>query len=712
MYKPMRTFRLTFFEAFYEMFLGFLRLCSCQEQRLKTKEIMEGKNMNGKLRILSLILVLGGCNAPKTPLFTYGPPREIDVEGQFEVFDGESGLTFIFSEGGKGSLTVREILSGPPRPFAGGRGFEVSYPGGSEFFVRVSVAENEEAGCWGWGFMDGSADDGVSRDGRWVPIPGVEENATWIYRWVMPYEVPSQKPEEGRLRSALIPRSNHRGFSQYWINSVKPDASDAERRIALAGQVELDIQSWIAVLPPTLQQTVRARVAAMPYRLYWDGSYYIGFTRSLLWTVATPMIGLRVDSDANTVAHEVGHYMTHVLAGDEAYLAMEDTAPDENHGLGTWQPGRPLVEDYAYFSQFLLTGAVGAADPTVPRLLLWGIDPRKVDMPGVEGFGTVLLASLVRTANSTVSVFSAQLEPVPVVGASLGEVATLYVLGAASVDALRPHLENFVATRGKAGALAVLAERAGWSYAAKGRVLDQGGQPVQNAQVSNILNVAGTDYDTGDGGTATTDSNGRFKLKRMFFGTSVLRIKLSNGEEKDVTVKIDPASPTNQEIDLGDILVFSGPKSFRWCETAFSADITRSVRVGPFLANESDVVSTMAGQTFNMSWSLRDEYSSESGEIEVNFSPTFDQVISFSGSVGRSFVFCNEQSVLEGHDLPFAMVTTDGRWVFEVRGQQACSHVDRGSFSKHCSNGDNESIDAKTLSCSAGLDSFIMVWCE
>lgn len=66
------------------------------------------------------------------------------------------------------------------------------------------------------------------------------------------------------------------------------------------------------------------------------------------------MLGLKIDADKHLIAHEVGHYMTHVLAGDDAYLRIEDTAPDVDHGLGTFQPGRPLVETSPIFPSTFL----------------------------------------------------------------------------------------------------------------------------------------------------------------------------------------------------------------------------------------------------------------------------------------------------------------------------------------------------------------------
>ncbi len=635
--------------------------------------------------VLAVLIV--GCGGKDGPSFRLGPPRVLEVDGLQEVTDPESGLTFTFPEGGVGTLTLREIVSAPDCPAAGGRGYQVEYDGAGELLVRVPVADDEEAACWAWGFLEGSADDGVPRDNRWVPVPGTDlGDGTWSYEWVLPFATAGTAAGTGRLSSALVPRSGHLGASQYWINSVKPGASEADRRVALDLQAQSDIDAWIDALPAGMQAGVRADVARLHPKTYYDGNYYIGFTRHLLRTAVTPMLGLRLDADENIIAHEVGHYMTHVLAGDQAYLAIENTAPDANHGVGTWQPGRPLVEDYAYFSQFFLTGGVGAADPTLPRTVLGGLDPRKVDLPGVEGFGTVMLASLVRTAPTTIALLSKAEEPVPVVAAPIGEVLALYAAGAVTVDDLWSHLENFVAARGKAGAVPVMAERAGWSYAATGRVLDEQGQPLEGVEVRNLALVDGTEYDTGKAGQAKTDKEGRFRLTRVFPGTSVMRLDLPSGP-KDVPVTVDPVTPTTQEVDLGDLAGAGGPETVSWCGVLFQADFAWEGEPGlvvPFIEVNPppDPVTgtqTFSGHVWEASWTDYPEAGViETGTMRVVLSPAHDRVVSFLGEKKRtSGDEVLGESLLEGGDLPLVDHWDWGEWIFEAKGTAACDRVDR-----------------------------------
>jgi hypothetical protein len=654
--------------------------------------------------------------------FEYGDSRTLSVAGLTEIYDPVSGLSFGFPEGGRGTLTISEILSAPERPVAGGRGWRLEADSLDAVTVRAPVGADEEAACRAWGFLEGSADDGAPRDGRWIPVPGEDlGDGTWAYDWVAPFQIVS--PSIARLaQAALVPRSGHLGSSQYWINQVKPGAAEVDRRVAIGLQMGSDIDAWVAALPAGRAAVARLRVTGLRPSRHYDGNYYIGFTRRALWNTVTPMIGLRLDADADSIAHEVGHYMTHVLAGDDAYLTIENTAPDENHGLGVAQPGRILVEDYAYFSQFFLTGSVRGADPTLSRLLLSNQDPRKVDLPTVEGFGTALLAAMVRTAGSTVGQLSKTEEPVPVVGAAFGDVLALYSAGAVTLDALWPRLESLVAARGRAGALPVLAERAGWSYAASGRVLDANGQPLADVPVVNVLAVGSVDYDTGQAGKTKTGKDGRFRLTRVFPGSSTLRVDLPTGR-KDVSIRVDPTTPTTKEADLGDVVGVGGPDSLAECEVWFAAKLTWEGDPGLYVqdigvsspgayGHPNDPTTTFSANTLRTVWQElpigAGEYTN--GSIEVVFSPAHDRVLSFSASERENMgdVVTHWEESLDGTDLPLTGVQ-GGEWLFEIKGAAACGHVSRAVKVSRIDDG-TAYLNVTGYSCDA--DSSVAVRCR
>ncbi len=105
-------------------------------------------------------------------------------------------------------------------------------------------------------------------------------------------------------------------------------------------------------------------------------------------------MGLTPRADEHAVAHEVGHYMHHMLVGDARYLVIEDLAPT-GHGLGQIHADRrTITEDIAYFGQFLLRGGVNSSDPTEPGMLIPGVRPWMADAPSAEGMACCLLARM------------------------------------------------------------------------------------------------------------------------------------------------------------------------------------------------------------------------------------------------------------------------------------------------------------------------------
>lgn len=468
---------------------------------------------------------------------------EVRLSGYGLVTDAENGLVFEFPNGGNGTLTVTPVLDGPERPFPGGEGYQIEYTGTDSLALRITFARADEVVyVLGFGTLFGSVDDGRSPDNRWVPMPSTgNADGSRSYELALPGTGASAARRE-------LSRSDHRGYSQYWISRITNTSSDAERASNIRLQVLDNINHWLNLMPEPMKTNARSAVdGPMDFRMFRDGLYYTGFTRRRLGNATTPMLGLPLTATADNIAHEVGHYMTHVVVGDAAYLVLEDGAPDENHGLGVQQNRATVVEEYAYFSQYLLTGSVGIADPTEPRQLFAGMSPAKTDFPGLEGFGAALLASLNRTQTMIVGQVSRQQEDVPVVGASFGDIIGIIAGGAADMRALRNRIESYLTTAGKLQALPALAERLGWSYHGSGYLMDTGGLPVAGAEVENISTFGGKEYVSSRG---TTAADGGFALGRVFPGPSQLRFrKDARTSVKDLNV--DWERLTTEDLALG-----------------------------------------------------------------------------------------------------------------------------------------------------------------
>jgi len=507
----------------------------------------------------------GGDDANK---FSLGETNVVDVSGQTAVTEPLSGLVFRFPDAGAGTLKLTAIVEAPARPFSGGSGWAIEYQGQSPVVLVVPPNETEESSVYGFGVHLGSVDDGGNAAGRWVPVAGDEISAgTFEYELPLAAAASSaagQSPSPDRSARVRAGGRGYAGFSNYWIRQVKPTSDETERRNMTNLQMLDYIDAWIGALPAALSASARAEVdGRLKLRRYYDGNYYIGFTRRLLiGNSTTAMLGLTTTADAQVIAHEVGHYMNHVLAGDSAYLAIEDTTPDENHGLGDVHEGRSvIVEDYAYFSQYFLTGSVGAGDPAAgPRSLIGSADPKR-DMPSVEGFGCLLLAALVRPEPSVLAVPSGKKEDAPVVGADFGSVLALVSAGAANMNALRDRVETFLSGQGAADKLPAMAERIGWSYHGSGRVLDGNGKPVAGAMVKSVNTVGDVEYVAG---TAMTGSDGRFTIDRLFPGDSIVRVTASAGDAgtapapRNQALTIAWTTPTSQAVTIPDVTIGAG----------------------------------------------------------------------------------------------------------------------------------------------------------
>lgn len=451
-----------------------------------------------------------------------------------------SGGVLVFPAGGAGTLVVTEILDGPSPPPYPGVGIRIEYDGDEPLWLGLPDT-GEEAVVLGWGTSSGSIHGAGAVEDRWISLPRLDATS---FQLVRPFELSDK-------------RTNRRGYTNHHIATI-PAGSDAPvRLVAVRAQANQDIQSWITALPANQQAAMRIQVAANPPEYYADEDYYIGFVRYQAGVETKPMIGLRPAADEHTTAHEVGHYMHHMLIGDPLYLDTENRVPDA-HAIGEVHPGCTTIgEDIAYFSQFLLRGSVNNYDPTEPGHLIQGRHPRTHDYPCIEGFATCLLARL-WSADATIGAIHdmSQRSPVPVVGLSMADVLSIISLGARTIDELLEDITTYLAGVGKADVLPILLERLGWRYQVRVRLVDPSGAPLRNTPVEKIAVADLTEYHPWIA-TATTDDDGYIEDNAFFPLDSILRVDYL-GRTIDVPVRVDPALPTNQRVDLGTLTVGDG----------------------------------------------------------------------------------------------------------------------------------------------------------
>ncbi|MBE0556559.1 MAG: hypothetical protein IH628_04930, partial [Proteobacteria bacterium] len=262
-----------------------------------------------------------------------------------------------------------------------------------------------------------------------------------------------------------------------------------------------------------------------------DGNYYNGFWwRSLgsYGRVIKPIIHVRLDETANKLAHETAHYIIHLMVGDDVQSTLEGQSPLlSDHGLCMDMGRGFLLEDYAYFIQFLIDGKVESSDLTEPFDVLRDAWKKENDMPGIEGFTACMLTVLTRSTPTIREFTNGRVVNVPLTRLSEADVCDIISLGATNVNQLVRDIESRLGS--KKSAFHVLCQRIGWAYDARGRFVDKQGQPLAGLRYRNVAIVDGKCYEAGIS-PSTGGSDGLFFFSHTVFpGSSVLRV--SNGTD-------------------------------------------------------------------------------------------------------------------------------------------------------------------------------------
>jgi len=500
---------------------------------------------------ISVLFSCGGggksSNPDVEPDWRVGTASDYVVSGAgaTTVQDSLTGIEFEFPQGGYGTLTLAEIEAGPEAPYDG-EGFTLEYTGTEKIYARIPTDDAYCVLLMGYGGSYGSRDDRDEDD--WRALPQVESDGNEVV-----FELIPQEGSSGISSGAASPVA-HNGFKHHWLAKIPSGSSDAVKLAAIKSQATEFIDHYIDSLPASIKTHANTEYTGrLAPTFYADDNYYIGFTRRrLIGNSTTPMIGIMPNADDNTIAHEVGHYMHHVLIGDAAYLQIEDSAPD-NHGVGDLHDKRlSITEDMAYFGQYYLLGHVNAVDPIEPGLLMRGKDPDLLDYPSLEGFGCALLARLNSTNNKIRDMeFTSDQRDFPVVGASFSDIFGIIAKGAVNIDQLREHIKEYLVSKGQRDKYPVILERLGWRYNARAKILNPDGDPLLGASVKCVAKVGSTEYFTRTE-YGSTDDSGETSYIEIFPDSSYLRVEY-NGKTYDLPIYADPTQSTNVPVELGEL---------------------------------------------------------------------------------------------------------------------------------------------------------------
>ena len=487
---------------------------------------------------------------------------EVGASAGQEVKDAVSGYTFRFPSGGSGQLGLTRLSGTPAAPPSPGQAWRVTFSGSQPVELVLGGAYDGSA-AWPVVYVydqlaTASIDDAKGRGPRWVTVPSrtlstgrqvFELSARSIIDPAATTTTATTDAGRERAQATTAPPAR-----DYWISTLTPGSSEVDRRMVRSLQALTYTDQVKAVLSPALAKTFESNRARRPLSWGDDGNYYTGFFTftDAIWHFSPR---LTVTLDLGGLPHELSHYHTHLLVGDETYRTLESRGYwnyPTNHVINTLVNRQTINEDYAFVLQQFLMGSVGSFNLFEPGVYL--IDrPAGGDVPSLEGFTAAMLASLVRPTTAMLGIDNrGKTVTVPVIGKTWSQVMDIVAAGKTDVDSLRRHIDGTLDTDGRSRFLVAL-QRLGWRYAATLRAVDQNGQAVADADARLLVRNSAGEFVSDVG---RTDAEGRLNLWFAFPGAAVLELKRA-GETLEGVVTLNPDRPTPERIALGDVPVLA-----------------------------------------------------------------------------------------------------------------------------------------------------------
>lgn len=528
------------------------------------------------------------CRVSPSSCFVTGASHAVNVSANAggEVTDSASGVRLLLPDGGSGQITMTRLTATVPAPVAG-TGWQLTYNSAQRMEIVLDGAF-DGTGAWPAVYVfdappAGAVDDDRGLEPRWLPLP-MRQVAPGRYAFEV---APGVSPAAAERPHALATGSSV--TRNYYIAQSAKATTDTEKRLAQYSLGHVYIDDFIGTLSTSRAAAVRSRIATKLPSWGQDSNFYRGFsyfvTRRLY-----PQINVTLDNQS--LAHELGHYLTHMMVGDDVYERLEKQPYAKKHGILDVNGRGSINEDYAFFIEAGLIGTGGRYNLDQAASFLRS---RKAgaDVPSIEGFTAAMLAAMVRTTTLIPSIDNKDhMVDVPVVGLTRDKIYDVVAAGPTDVDALRRGIEGVLDVAGQ-DRMRVNLQRLGWRYSATLRVVDSEGQPVVNAAARLLVRSGSSEYvaDVGQ-----TDAQGALNLWFAFPGASTLEI-VRAGETLEGLVNIDPARPTSDRVALGDIKVTGRETFVRLVEVCASFSYTTitaqsRIEAGPF--NRVQCVDTSA----------------------------------------------------------------------------------------------------------------------
>ncbi|MBU1950995.1 MAG: hypothetical protein KJ927_19940, partial [Candidatus Eisenbacteria bacterium] len=344
-------------------------------------------------------LTSDGSGDPTLPEWVYGESQVYDAPAMPDgrIVDPLTGQTFRFPAGGSGLLTVLQLESGPHTASDEGA-FEVSYEGSGSLELLIDHDPEDVDFLVGYLPLDYAVQEGEELDtSGWLPLRSTAGQGDTLV-----FELPVGVKKAG---SMSLPWSGVKKFKP--VRYKKGTANEV-----LFAQIEQNVRDAMNSLINALPAARRAAVMAAVNGAF-EPVLYVPANRSAYLFTSKPkyvpywdsfglvaQCAIVIPDDATTsVAHEVGHYLHHVLLGNSGYLIFFQHARPSGHHVGMPGALNELIEEPAYFSEYYLKGTVSGAGPEKGTFLTNGggsISPISVDYRDLEGMTVAMLASVIR----------------------------------------------------------------------------------------------------------------------------------------------------------------------------------------------------------------------------------------------------------------------------------------------------------------------------
>ncbi len=642
--------------------------------------------------------------------FTLGPVTEYPVpaEAGQALADSISGGEFVFPEGGAGTLKVARIVESPLPGPEGAEGFSVEYDGYDRIELRLGRPEGSVPLLYIYGFGDVSpAEPLASEDpNTWWPVmPEDTLSNPAVFRLVEP-GIPDYTPSANEPlapngtrgpRGLAAPGASAEEATQsyrFMRRVIEKDRQEWTNLVNLRLITQWTVRDVIAALPDGLKDFATSETsdrlafrsyAALPspnvssYSAFQHYRTYLGPPYRRLYPMMSYVCTGNDLATEATVAHEVGHYFTHVFFGDDAFEAFYRAQLVTNHDIGSYHSQRPMLEEFAMYVDYFKNGDVRGGAKVDDPFSLYPMAPSVVDFPAQEGYATCLLAVMHTGGDKILNQTHLEYEDIPVIAMPHADVfEILYTHKPTNVNQLRAELELYLAGKNMLDRFPAVLERTGWSYHGYGRVVDKDARPLVGATVQSVCKVlsGGEREYLAPLEPVTTDNDGRFTLPRLFPGLNTIRVK-HGSIEQDFPYTIDPNSRTDFSHNLGLLaLQETAMNALRrmkrmgiYCEGTFTRDDSSktdkllqsgylSLHNGQWTGNEfrvlfSDSTVSTSGRTTREDVDCTVRFSADGSMVE-NLQCTIHGTTRFSGVLVNS-----STSTIDIDDLPLTILNTE-----------------------------------------------------